>query len=147
MLLLGCMVLFFNYYHVFTCLPNEAFSSAQYVEALERRLVRAETTVHLNTLLLDRLVRKMEAELNLKEQQVIKELLAHAEDEAVRVALQLAKHPAPPMPQTDWKDPLEDHAQVSKLVDDAFSRAVKQKQNDIALDVSLQESSVRCVCD
>lgn len=60
----------------------------------------------------------------------IEELSKESQDEAVRLALLLAKYPAPPMPDFEIDSKYKDNEALADLIDDVF-RTTDDKKNDV----------------
>ena len=58
----------------------------------------------------------------------MKKLADKAQDEAVKIAFQLASHAAPPMPEFIIEDKYNDAEKLADLIDDVF--AYKEDQKD-----------------
>ena len=91
-----------------------------YIEAVNRRLLEAESLNTKNALLIDRIMSIVNRKLHMLEQHEIEEINKYSEDEAIRLAMELAKYPAPPMPYFDLSPFGDDMESISNKVNDIF---------------------------
>ena len=85
-----------NYWHATRC--AEAHSPAELKEMLDsvsKRLLTAESQTYHNSLLMEKVISTLESRLIVQESSELANLKRHSQDEAVRVALQLASQPSP----------------------------------------------------
>ena len=100
------------------------------LEALQKRLLHSESQSLQNTILINKLLHLIQIKLFEFESKQIEELTKQSRDEAIRIALILDKHPAPPMLDYDLDDKYKSKEALSNLVDDVF-KYVDDKSNDI----------------
>ena len=85
-----------NYWHATRC--AEAHSPAELKEMLDsvsKRLLTAESQTYHNSLLMEKVISTLESRLIVQESSELANLKKHSQDEAVRVALQLASQRPP----------------------------------------------------
>src|SRR5690606_1839610 len=112
-----------NYYYASRCLPSMA-QEGSYADVLEKRLLAAETAVHRNSLLVDTLVRELDKRLSAEEKGVITRLMQQSQEQAAVLSVELAKLPAPPLPDLTWTADFEDPSKMGQVLDDAFENAL-----------------------
>jgi hypothetical protein len=122
--LFGLALLSTNYFYTTRCLASPAAEEGSYAELLERRLLAAESAVHRNSLLVDQLVLELEKRLSAQEKALLAKLTQQAQQQGVALAQQLAKMPAPPLPDLTWSAQFEDPNQMNQMLDDAFEGAL-----------------------
>lgn len=120
----GLALLSMNYYYTARCLSSPAMEEGSYAELLERRLLAAETAVHRNSLLVDQLVLELERRLSAQEKGLVAKLMQQSQQQAEALAQQLAKMPAPPLPDLTWSAQFEDPNQMNQMLDDALEGAL-----------------------
>ena len=111
MLVVVVGLLALNYWHATRCggatgegkTPDEVET---YVEGINRRLMQAESLTVTNGHLVDKLLVALQTKLAKLDPHEMEELTRKSQDDAVRLAIQLAGQPAPPMPEFD-EDPDE----------------------------------------
>lgn len=64
----------------------------------------------------------MQSNLLRIEQKEYQELVQQSKDEAVKIALFLASHPAPPMPEFEMEAEYEDAEKLADVIDDVFGK-------------------------
>ena len=73
-----------------------------------------------NTILVNKLLHLVQLKLFQIEASELEELSKQSQDEAIRLALILANHPAPPMPEFRLDSKYEDNEKLADLIDDVF---------------------------
>ena len=76
-----------------------------------------------NTVLLNKIIELVQRKLYKLEKQELEELSKISKDEAIRITLDLAKHPVPPMPDFDLDYKYKDHEKLADLIDDVTKEA------------------------
>jgi hypothetical protein len=122
---LGIGLFGINYWHATKCSSDKSPQEMEeMIAALSRRLLQSESLVHKNEILVNKVIKTMEANLFKLEKKEYEELSQHSKDEAVRIALFLASHPAPTFPEFPLDAQYASMEKIADLVDDIYS-AVK----------------------
>lgn len=99
--LLGATIGLFglNFWHASRCTINSHTQEEmeEYLESVTKRLLNAESQTLKNGLIMDKLIYSFQSHLYKLETKELDELSERSQDEAVKIALQLASQPAPPM--------------------------------------------------
>jgi hypothetical protein len=110
-----------NYYYASKCTPNHSPSEMEeYVDALNRRLLEAESLTIRNGVMMEKVIHLLQSRLVSLETSEFEKVSKTSEDEAVRLALLLASQPAPPMPEFAMDPKYNDLEKIADLVDDVF---------------------------
>lgn len=104
--------------------------------------------VQKNELLVSKVVNAFQSNLLRLEQKEYEEITSRSKDEAVRIALYLANHPAPPMPMFPLEEQYEDAEKLADLIDDVYGRPEGQEKEDyLGLEEGEQKAEVLAVTD
>jgi hypothetical protein len=76
---------------------------------------------------MDKVIHTLQSNLYKLEKKEYEELSRFSKDEAVRIALYLANHPAPPMPEFPLSKEYDDPEKLADAIDDVFGRAMDDK--------------------
>ncbi len=76
---------------------------------------------------MNKVFRGLQSNLFKLEKQEYDELIKISKDEAVKTALYLASHPAPPMPEFDLDPQFEDAEKLADVIDDIFGKELDDK--------------------
>jgi hypothetical protein len=90
---------------------------------------------------MDKVIHTLQSNLYKLEKKEYEELSKHSKDEAVRIALYLAKHPAPPMPEFPLSKEYDDPEKLADIIDDVFGRAVDDKNENDEIDAKEAEET------
>ena len=109
--LLGFLSLHYAHFYRHPCEGAPHLNDySDYIEAVNRRLLEAESLNTKNALLMDRIISIVNRELHMLEQHEIEEINKYSKDEAIRLAMELANCPPPPCltsilvhMETTWK--------------------------------------------
>lgn len=112
-----------NFFKSSSCSSQKAPEDYQeYIEALTKRLLEAESLNLKHALLLNKITSTLATHLAVLEDKAIEEINSYAQDEAIRLALQLSAYPAPPMPEFDLEDYSNDPDKLSNTINDVFEK-------------------------
>lgn len=112
-----------NYWHAQKCadLTHSPDQTEELIAVLSRRLLESESQVMKNENLLNKIIHSMEANLLKLEQTQYETIAKQSHDEAIKIALYLESHPAPPMPEFPMDN--IDTEKLADIIDDVFSRS------------------------
>lgn len=112
----------FNIWHTSRCSTGgEHEDMEEYIAAFNRRLLESESQVLRNEILMNKVLATMQSELLKVEDREYKELSSKSTDEAIRISLYLASHPAPPMPVFNLESQYMDAETLADAIDDVFA--------------------------
>jgi len=156
---LGIGLFGINYWHATKCASDRSPDEMEdLIEALKRRLLQAESQIYKNELLMGKVIHSLQNNLLALEKKEFEELSQHSKDEAVKTALYLANHPAPPMPEFFMKSQYKDAEELADVIDDVFSKIaeddkyldkVTDKEDDKVVDtpsMALTDAEAEKVC-
>lgn len=83
-----------------------------------------------NEILVSKVINALQSNLLKLEKQEYDSIQNQAKDEAVRIALYLANHPAPPMPEFELAEEYEDPEKLADVIDDVYGRSEKEEKED-----------------
>eukprot|EP01031_Cornospumella_fuschlensis_P029624 gene29624-35760_t len=110
-----------NYWHTSQCATEKSAAEInEMIEALNRRVLQTESQVQRNEVLVNKVIQALQANLMKLEQKEYDTINSQSKDEAVRIALYLAKHPAPPMPIFPMAEEYLDAEKLADLIDDVY---------------------------
>lgn len=90
---------------------------------------------------MNKVIQALQANLMKLEQKEYDTINSQSKDEAVRIALYLAKHPAPPMPIFPMAEEYLDTEKLADLIDDVYGKAEAEEKEDY-LDVEESKEEV-----
>lgn len=126
--LMVCLtVVYLNFQHTNGCSSGGDEDVKMYIEALNKRLLKAESENIQNKLLLDKFIEKVQSKIIHLEKLELKELQESAIGEAVRVTLRLAQQPLPVMPVYDVSSAFKSAEELADAIDDIFERVSSGK--------------------
>ena len=105
-----------------------------YMEALNRRLLEAESMNLKNSLMIHKITSLLSKQLHVLEEDVLEELHNQSKDEAIRLTLMMASYPAPPMPYFDLGEYRDKYDKISNTVNDIFAGYDDEKAEKMPLD-------------
>lgn len=119
----GVGVFVLNFWHASRCNGSAASDHTdKYIEAIQKRLLQAESQNIKNTIIMERLLYNIQSRLAKLESQEIEELTKTSQSDAVDLALLLASYPAPPIPDFPLDKKYEDAESLADMIDDTLSR-------------------------
>lgn len=96
----------------------------------------------MNEILMNKVINAMQNNLAQLEAKEHEELSRESKDEAVRIALFLATHPAPPMPSFVMESEFEDAEKLADVIDDIFGKGEVDKYAEGANEVVQAEQEI-----
>eukprot|EP00607_Mallomonas_marina_P005171 CAMPEP_0182429608 /NCGR_PEP_ID=MMETSP1167-20130531/31558_1 /TAXON_ID=2988 /ORGANISM="Mallomonas Sp, Strain CCMP3275" /LENGTH=217 /DNA_ID=CAMNT_0024613537 /DNA_START=124 /DNA_END=777 /DNA_ORIENTATION=+ len=119
---IGIGLLGLNFYHATRCTGSQSSVEMEtYITSIEKRLLQAESQNIRNAIVMDKLVRAVQSRLVKIESVELKKIMKSSEDQAVKIALELAGQPAPPMPEFEIEEKYKDAETLADIVDDVLS--------------------------
>lgn len=127
----GIILIGFNYWHAMKCVQNGGMGDLEdYAKAIEKRLLEVESQGLKNNILLEKVLKEVEHRLAAIDVVEMQKLVESSKDEAVKLALDLALHRAPPMPEFRIDEKYEDPNELNNLIDDMFQLTVDKEEQE-----------------
>eukprot|EP01039_Chlorochromonas_danica_P001525 gene1525-1663_t len=137
---IGIALFTLNFWHTSRCATEKSAGEIEeMVEALNRRILQTESQVQRNEILVSKVINALQSNLLKLEKTEYENIQNQAKDEAVRIALYLANHPAPPMPEFELAEEFEDPEKLADVIDDVYGRSEKEEKEDFLLEEEGQE--------
>lgn len=119
---IGVGILGLNFWHATRCNGSSGSSQTEkYIEAIQKRLLQAESQNIKNTIMMERLLNNIQSRLAKLEAQEIEELTKSSQSDAVDLAILLAAYPAPPIPDFPMDKKYTDAESLADMIDDTLS--------------------------
>jgi hypothetical protein len=127
----GLGLLGLNHWHATRC--AEAHSPEEikgFMDTLTKRMLTAESQTYHNSLLMEKVISSLEQRLVIQEASELAKLQEHSQDEAVRVALQLASQPSPTTPEFPLDVKYLDAEILADAIDELLEHAGEEGDDD-----------------
>eukprot|EP01041_Mallomonas_annulata_P008381 gene8381-17285_t len=119
---IGLGILGLNYYHATRCTGSESSEEMElYIKSIEKRLLQAESQNIRNAIVMDKIIKTMQSRLTKLEISELEKISQQSQDQAVKIALELAGQPAPPMPDFPLDPKYTDAESLADIIDDVLS--------------------------
>mmetsp|Transcript_12332 Transcript_12332/g.16946 ORF Transcript_12332/g.16946 Transcript_12332/m.16946 type:complete len:250 (-) Transcript_12332:42-791(-) len=118
-----------------------------FIDALTKRLLNSESQAIKNELLVTKVISAMQLHLKKLEEQQYTEILQQSKDEAIKVALYLAEHPAPPMPDFPLEKTYNDNEKLADLIDDIFGKENGEEDIDFLSSYEKKDKKKESITD
>jgi len=123
----------FNYWHAMKCVESNGMGDLEeYAKAIDKRVLELESQTLKNSILVESVLKEVQIRLATVDVEEMKKLVENSKDEAVRIALDLATHRAPPMPEYQVDDKYRDQNELGSLIDDIFQDQVNKDEENSA---------------
>lgn len=133
MLIFAVILIGFNYWHAMRCVESNGMGDLEdYAKSIDKRVLELESKSLQNNILMENLLKEVQNRLATIDVEEMHKLVESSKDEAVRIALSLAKHRAPPMPEYKIDDKYRDPNELNNLIDDIFQDQVNKEEENSA---------------
>lgn len=136
-----------NYWHATRCAESHSVEEIKgFMDVVSKRMLTAESQMIHNSLYMEQVISTLESRLIGQETQELARLQKQSQDEAVRVALQLASQPSPHRPEFPLDVKYLDAEVLGDTIDEILSKVGEMgdqddKKDDFILAVDGKEKS------
>jgi len=116
---IGVGLLSLNYYHASRCTGSQSTDEMEtFIASIEKRLLQAESKNIQNAIIMDKVLRVLQSRLVKIEANEMEKIMQSSQDQAVKIALELAKEPPPPRPDFELDTKYNDAESLADIIDD-----------------------------